>query len=232
MMHVRSRASSRTARAMLRALTFAAAVFVARPAGAQEARLVGRLDTGTRAAIERLIDSARAAGLPTEPLVDKALEGASKGAPGPRIATVVRALASDLGRARAALGPGASGQDIEAGASALRAGVSPAALRELRRRRDGQRLAITYAVLSELIARGVPVDSAVRAVAGLRGSGAGDAELIAFQRDVERDIAIGAPPATATAVRFDNFQGPISAADPDPKEPPSPQGGGRTRRKP
>ena len=71
----------------------------------------------------------------------------------------------------------------------------------------------------------------VRAVAGLRGSGAGDAELIAFQRDVERDIAIGAPPATATAVRFDNFEGPISAAT-DPQEPLSPRGGGRTRRKP
>ena len=231
MTRARRRAVSLRARSMVRVLALAATVLAARSATAQDARLAGRLDVGTRAAIERLIDSARAAGLPTEPLVDKALEGASKGAPGPRIATVVRALASDLGRARAALGPGASGQDIEAGASALRAGVSPAALRELRRRRDGQRLAITYAVLSELIARGVPVDSAVRAVAGLRGSGAGDAELIAFQRDVERDIAIGAPPATATAVRFDNFQGPISAAT-DPKEPLSPQGGGRTRRKP
>lgn len=222
------RAASRSARGMALVASAAVVAIVSRPAGAQDARLAGRLDTGTRVAVERVINSARAAGLPTEALVDKALEGASKGAPGARIAAVVRALAGDLARARAALGPGASAQDVEAGASALRAGVSPAALRELRRRRDGQRLAITFAVVSELIARGVPVDSAVSAVAGLRVAGVGDTDLLAFQRDVERDIAIGAPPLTAALVRAGSLR-----ADPGTVAVPlSGPGGGSPKKRP
>ena len=61
---------------------------------------LGRLDPGVRAAVVAIIDSARASGLPVEPLVDKALEGMSKGAPGPRIIVAVRGLAGKLGIAR------------------------------------------------------------------------------------------------------------------------------------
>ena len=41
-------------------------------------RLVKRLDAGTRSAVAAIIDSARVLRLPTEPLIDKALEGAAK----------------------------------------------------------------------------------------------------------------------------------------------------------
>ena len=47
---------------------------------AQERRLVDRLDPVTATAVQQLIDSARTAELPTEPLVQKALEGATLGA--------------------------------------------------------------------------------------------------------------------------------------------------------
>src|SRR5207249_744064 len=88
---------------------------------------LGRLDPGTRPLVAVAIDSARAAGLPTEPLVQRALEGATKGAPGPLIVSAVQRLAADLGRAREALGPGTPPPDPEAGAPAATAAAAAAA---------------------------------------------------------------------------------------------------------
>ncbi|MBL8961424.1 MAG: hypothetical protein JNJ98_16315, partial [Gemmatimonadetes bacterium] len=68
-------------------------------------RLVGRLDAKTREAVVAVVDAARRDGLPTEPIIDKALEGASKQASGAQIVAVVRSLVGDLKRAREALGP-------------------------------------------------------------------------------------------------------------------------------
>ena len=62
-----------------------------------------RLDERTRAAVSAVVEGARREGLPTEPLIDKALEGASKRAPGPSIVNVVKSWVADLRRAREAL---------------------------------------------------------------------------------------------------------------------------------
>src|SRR2546430_14518124 len=71
-----------------------------------------------------LVDSAHTAMLPTEPLVQRALEGATKRASGDAIVAAVRRLAADLGHARDALGSTASPAELTAGAAALRAGAS------------------------------------------------------------------------------------------------------------
>ena len=159
-----------------------------------------RLDQATRPVVVALVDSARAAGLPVNPLVERALEGATKGAPGEVIAGAVRRLASDLGRARAALGSGASAAELYAGASALRAGASPDVLSRLRGARGHQSVTMALAVLTDLVARGVPVDTAATVVLALAAT-ARDDELLEFRRAVERDIAIGAPPAAAASIR-------------------------------
>ena len=57
---------------------------------------------------------------------------------------------------------------------------------------------MALAVLTDLVASGVPVDSAASAVVAL-AKRASDADLVAFRRTVEHDIALGAPPAAATA---------------------------------
>ena len=158
---------------------------------------LARLDTAARSLVAVAINSARAAGLPTEPLVQRALEGATKGAPGTLIGNAVRRLAADLGRARAALGAGATPPELEAGAAALRAGAGPAVLAQLRRSRR-QTITVPLAVLTDLVASGVPVDSAAAAVLALAAS-ARDTDLIDFRRAVERDIALGAAPTAATA---------------------------------
>ena len=51
-------------------------------AAAQDPRLAARLDSATRAQVEAALASARGEGLPTEPLVQKALEGCEQGRPG------------------------------------------------------------------------------------------------------------------------------------------------------
>ena len=168
---------------------------------AQDARLDARLDARTREAVEVIIDSARSDGIPSEPLVQKALEGASKHADGARILTAVRMLARELGDARSALGPSSSDAEVIAGASALHAGIAPAALAKMRASRAHGSLTVALAVLSDLVARGVPGDTATTVISALTVAGAQDAELLQFQQGVERDIAKGATPAAALGVR-------------------------------
>jgi len=169
-------------------------------AAAQGDPRLERLDEATRPIVVGLIDSARAVGLPVNPLVERALEGAIKGAPGTTIASAVRRLAADLGRARDALGPGASPAELDAGAAALRAGAGPDVLTRLRRARGHRPVTMALAVLTDLVARGVPIDTAAKAVLTLAAK-ARDEDLVDFRRAVERDIAIGAPPAAAASVR-------------------------------
>lgn len=168
---------------------------------AQDARLDARLDSHTRDAVVSLIDSARAEGIPSEPLVQKALEGASKHADGSRILAAVRALSRELGDARAALGPASTEPEVIAGASALHAGIAPEALTRMRASRSHGSLAVALAVLTDLVARGVPGDTATTVISALASAGAQDAELLRFQQGVERDIAQGATPAAAVGVR-------------------------------
>lgn len=158
-----------------------------------------RLDPETRSLVVNIVDSARAAGLPSEPLVQRALEGATKGAPGTRIIAAVRRLAVDLGVARTALGRRASAPELEAAVAALRAGATPQLLTRLR---DVRRPPLTMAlsVLADLVASGVPADSASAAVLALAPN-TGDADLVEFRRAVERDISLGVPPGAAAGLR-------------------------------
>jgi hypothetical protein len=182
-------------------LSAALALAAASEAVSQEPRLEGRVAQPTRGQIDSILDAARAAGLPTEALVDRALEGASKGARADLILVAVARLSGELATARDALGIESSDAEIVAGASALRAGARPEDLARLRGLRAEQPLTVAAAVLADLVAVGVPTDTAVAAVLTL-AAGAEDVEYIAFRRNVERDIALGASPVTALGVRL------------------------------
>jgi hypothetical protein len=170
--------------------------------GTAEGRLRGRLDAQTRAAVLAIVDSARTVGLPVEPLVDKALEGASKGAGGARIVAAVRTLSTELAGARDVLGDDAAASEVAAAAGALHIGVRPEEIARLRVSRSRQPLTVALGVLSDLVARGVPTDTATMAVTVLVDARVADDELVDFRRSVERDIALGAPPAAAAAGRL------------------------------
>jgi hypothetical protein len=173
---------------------------VAERVDAQDPRL-GRLDRRVQAEVAALVDTARSLGIPTEPVVDKALEGAAKRAPNDRIINVVRSRFRELVAARGALGSGALEAEIIAAADALHAGASPQVITALRTRRPGAPLTIPLAVLADLIARGVPADTASSAVLALADPASTDAQFAALRHDIERDIAKGAPPAIAAHVR-------------------------------
>lgn len=184
---------------LARAVVLAVALALPRLASAQDPRLERRLDPDVYARVAAILDSARAAGLPLEPLVDKALEGASKRASGDRIVAAVQNLAGELRSARDALGLSSTGAELDAGASALHTGVQAGALGRLRAARPRQDLTVPLAVLADLVTRGVAADTAVGVVIQLAGV-ARDAELLAFQREVDRDVALGAPPGAAAVV--------------------------------
>jgi hypothetical protein len=183
------------------ALSLALSLLVPRAAIAQDPRLERRLDSATLRAVSAVIDSANRLGLPVEAMVQRALEGAAKHASSVQIVAAVRRLEQDLGAARDALGAASSQAEIVAAASALRGGVRVADLTRLRQRRT-QDLTVALATLADLVTSGVPPDSAAAAVIALAGS-ARDDQIADFRRAVERDIALGAPPAAAAAVRVD-----------------------------
>jgi hypothetical protein len=210
---------------MLRAAAVLGGLALPSVVRAQVERLAGRLDAATRSAVTAVVDSVRGAGVPADPLVNKALEGVSKGADGARIVAAVRALAGDLARARAALGPTTTEPELVAGAAALRAGAAPAFLERLRGEDRRESLVMPLAVMADLVSSGVPPDTAAQSVLALVRAGRHEDDLVAFRQSVERDIALGAPAGTAAAASVGiNSVGPVPA-----DVPPSPQ---RRPRKP
>jgi len=165
---------------------------------------LARLDVATRTVVIALVDSARAARLPTDPLVGRALEGAKKGAAGDHIISAVRGLSAELRTAQSALGAGASPAEITSGASALHAGLQPRDLARVRAAAThGRRKRVTMplTVATDLVARAVPPAVAADVVLSLTRAGLRDDELTAFQRNVRADIERGADPGAAAQTR-------------------------------
>lgn len=208
-------------------------VLLANSISAQEVdpRLVKRLDASTRTAVAAIVDSARIAGLPTEPLIDKALEGAARRAPNHVIVTAVRTFAGQLLQARNALGQTSTQMEILGGAQAIRAGVSAQQLERMRSIRAGSRIAAALTVVSDMVSREVPADTAVRVVSGLLRRAASDEQLLQFRGDIEADILAGKPPVVAAASRGQALEQTLAEMPPNgagtPGTLPSPSGTNR-----
>ncbi len=161
------------------------------------------LTPSLKAAVERVADSIRTLGLPTDPLFAKAAEGALKGADDQRVMIAVRRLARELSDAKAALGDGATGAELEAAASALHAGVASDLVTRLGRAARGAdratpgRLVMPLVTLADMVARNVSAQAAVASLETLIARGAGDAQFASLRVDVERDIAAGERPDVA-----------------------------------
>jgi hypothetical protein len=160
-----------------------------------------RLDPGSYQALQAIVDSARAAQLPTGALVSKVQEGLLKRAAPGTIVIVTRGLLGRLRTARATLGPAATAPELDAAAGALSAGATPAQLAALQASRGNRGVAVPFVVLADLIARGVPRDTAARALQVMTSASANDAALQAFRTEIERDIRSGISPASAVMAR-------------------------------
>jgi hypothetical protein len=104
----------------------------------------------------------------------------------------VEALHGQLGRARDALGGNASDAELAAAAGALRAGLPPGALRRLQSLRSGRPLVVPIAVLTDLVAEGVPAEQATRSVLDLARDGRPDDDFVALRRQVQMQRRGGA----------------------------------------
>ena len=191
---------------------------VAQRTGAQQVVLPERLGSTTRASIERLADSLRGVGLPTQPLYAKAAEGVLKGADDSRIVAAIRTLARELGEARTALGEESNDAELIAGASALHAGAPPATLRRLRESSGARRakgtLAVPLVVLADLASRGIPATVAGASLEALAARNASDDQFTALRAAIERDIEAGRRPIDAATARTRALLGSMEARRP------------------
>ena len=191
--------STRTTRSLLTVLLVGSAL---RSTEAQDPRLSNRLDAPTRKALSALVDSARAQGIPVEPLMEKVYQGLAMGADGSRIVVAVRSLTLEMGNAHRVLGSVATTDELKAAASAVHAGVPAVELGKMKKQSGLRRsLTLPFTVLADIVSRGVPVQAATNAIRSLVGAGAKDKDISDFQRNVSVDIEKGAQPAAAAETR-------------------------------
>ena len=164
----------------------------------EEARLRARLKPELATSVIDVVRSAAAQGLPTAPLVGRALEGASRQADDAAILDAVRRYAAGLASARRALGMTARAAELDAGAGALMAGVPEDSLTSLKHARPAGSLVIPLIVLSDFVARGVPVASASNTVLAATRAGAADPALLRMRERIHDRILRGEAPTGAS----------------------------------
>ena len=213
--------SHRSSRHRPLCLAAAAAVLLPRALAAQDPDPLSRLDPTTRFAVEVIVDSARIAGVPTRPLVLKALEGASKRADNRRIIAAVRSVFHAELEVRVALGASLTESEWAAAASALQSRVPLEVLAKFRGERSGRPLTRAMVVLTDLIQRGVPIEEASSAIVQLWQRGAGDGDFYGLWKNVDQDILSGQNPGTALEQRMREI--PVRAPPPGSKLPPASQ---------
>jgi hypothetical protein len=150
--------------------------------------------------LEQTVADARKRGLPTEPLVDKALEGIAKRVPPNAILKAVRDRSALLARADAALRPFGppTGVDITSTADALQRGVSADVVKKVRAgRRKGEPVGMALHTVADLMDRKVPASVAVDVINSWRRRGGRNEELRELPAEVERLIREGASPSAA-----------------------------------
>jgi len=163
--------------------------------GAKLEQVRTRFGPAVSSQIEDLLSRARSAGVPESLVLDKALEGAAKGVPGPRVVQALQAYQRRLGRARDLLGPSADAALLVAGADALQKDVPESAVRSVGRTGAGDPMALV--ALGDLIDAGVPVDRAVSVVRTALQKGRRGDQLLDVPARVRSLMRQGTPPGQA-----------------------------------
>jgi len=158
-------------------------------------------DGVTLHALGEIISDAADLGLPIEPLVQKALEGHSKGAADAQVVDAVRSLRARLSTAAEIVGGSAHEMELVSAAGALYLGVDPADLARVVAGTPGEALPMALVVLGDLLKRGVDVAIASQVVVSLGQAGADAATLEDFRAKVELDIRTGVTPSHAAEIR-------------------------------
>jgi hypothetical protein len=187
--------------ARLAAVAGVAAVLVtlsgARAGAQQDPRLSLIRDDATRKVVTEQLTLARERGLPTAPLVSKALEGVAWQASSAAIRAAMDGLQKRLRKASELLAPSPTVDELSAGADALYVGVPEKTLKEMRRAAPGRSIALELGVVTELVARHVPAKTASKMILDLMARGATGAQLTSLSSAVQSDVAAGLTPEAA-----------------------------------
>lgn len=132
-------------------------------------RIPGGFSAETRAKLEAMFETARRKSLPAEPMKDRMAEGQTKGASEREILAASATTLAQLEMSQAALIRAGrdhpSDEEVVRGAQIIARGASGAQLALLARRDPSERrLEVALEVLTDLSARGMPVDRAITAI--------------------------------------------------------------------
>ena len=192
-------------------------LLTALPAAAQDVDPLARLDQNSRFAIELMVDSARVAGLPTAPLLSRALEGMSRKVDSRKIVEAVRKQLGYLRIARSVLG-GVGEEELVAAAAVVEAGAKPGQLAAFRTRQKGRSDVQALVYWADLITKGVPSEDASSAISKLWQEGADDATFYSLWKSVNADILQGLNPGAALQNRIRETPGRAPPSKPAPPE--------------
>ena len=192
----------------LRSLTILAGMVVAGAAAAQtpandpSARLREVLPADVADKVLAVIADARARDLPTQALEQRALKFAAKGVDPKLIAKSISEQEDRMEEAKDALddakGRKPSGDEIEAGAEAMRQGVDGSAVSELAKSApSGRSLAVPLFVIGSLVDRGLPSDEALSRVLAKLQARASDRDLETMAGNRPTEVGQGNKPTGA-----------------------------------
>ncbi len=171
-----------------------------------------RFDSLTALSLRSLLEIAVENGLPTRPLINLALQGAARRASGAKILEVVREHTSALSHARDALGASTPANELDAGASALRAGLDTRTLAAVRATRPVGTAEVPLVVLTDIYKRGVPQSAARDAVTSIARMPGSDDALRGLQSTVAKNAVRGPGMAMDALNRY--LKGTLSGAPP------------------
>lgn len=168
------------------------------------AQLRASMSAESYASVSQIVREARERGLPTQPLLAKALEGAAKNVPDARIVAAVRQTSGQLVTADALLRPRGitAPAEVAAVATALQRGVPQEAVARFAaeaRGNAGAGVGLSAHVLADVMAQGVPVAVGVEVIGAWRAHGADPARLGEIPAAVERLVRQGVVPGRAGA---------------------------------
>jgi hypothetical protein len=173
--------------------------------------------------VEAVLSEARAAELPVLPLEAKAREGAAKGVPPERVASVLADLVRDWEAAATLLGDRADAADrdvlVPAAAAALRQGADGDSVRSLA---AGEHGAAALQALSDVLYAGLSPTQADRVVAAAVATDDVRGTLIELPQATRLLLATGTPTQTVTSLTGALSQGatPLAAVPTDKGGPP------------
>jgi len=212
--------------AMIVTVLFAPALSSQVPAKDPSARLREVLPADVAQRVLARIADARARQLPAEALENRALKFAAKGVDPTNIERSIIEQADRMQSARTALADGRgaspSGEEIDAGAEAMRKGVNASSIALLARRApSGRSLAVPLFVIGSLTDRGLPSDQALQRVLSRLASSASDADLESMPGQLPSQAQGQANRPASTGREFGQSHKPASAGRPASAGPPA-----------